>query len=89
MRRSPGSAPPRCSSTSTCRGSPGTETLDFIRAADPDVPVIAVTAESDPVAAVDLVDRGADDFLQKPVDRGRLVRALLAHARTARTVVAA
>jgi len=70
-------------------GLSGTETLDFIRAADPDLPVIAVTAESDPVAAVDLVDRGADDFLQKPVSRGRLVRALLAHARTARAVVVA
>lgn len=70
-------------------GLTGAETLDFIRTADPGVPVIAVTAESDPVAAVDLVDRGADDFLQKPVDRGRLVRALLAHARAPRAVVAA
>jgi DNA-binding response OmpR family regulator len=70
-------------------GLSGAETLDFIRTADPALPVVAVTAESDPVAAVDLVDRGADDFLKKPVDRGRLVRALLAHARTARTPVAA
>lgn len=70
-------------------GLSGAETLDFIRAADPDVPVVAVTAESDPVAAVDLVDRGADDFLQKPVTRERLVRALLAHARAADAPVAA
>ncbi len=70
-------------------GLSGAETLDFIRAADPGLPVVAVTAESDPVAAVDLVDRGADDFLQKPVSRGRLVRALLAHAGAARAVVAA
>ncbi len=70
-------------------GLSGAETIDFVRTADPDVPIIAVTAESDPVAAVDLVDRGADDFLKKPVDRGRLVRALLAHARAPHAVVAA
>ena len=61
-------------------GLTGAETLDFIKLAAPEVPVIAMTGESDPLAALDLVDRGADEFLLKPVSRTRLVRSLLATA---------
>ena len=61
-------------------GLSGAETLDFIRTVDTEVPVIALTGESDPVAALDLIDRGADEFLLKPVSQTRLVRSLLATA---------
>jgi FixJ family two-component response regulator len=59
-------------------GLTGAETLDFIRTADATVPVIAVTGERDPVAALDLVARGADEFLLKPVVPARLTRLLQA-----------
>ena len=61
-------------------GLSGAETLDFIRTVDGEVPVIALTGEADPVAALDLIDRGADEFLLKPVSQTRLVRSLLATA---------
>jgi FixJ family two-component response regulator len=60
-------------------GLSGVETLDFIRTVDLDVPVIAMTGECDPAIALDMVDRGADEFLLKPVSRTRLVRSLLAN----------
>jgi len=61
-------------------GLSGAETLDFIRTVDRLIPVIALTGEDDPDAALDLVDRGADEFLMKPVNQTRLVRSLLATA---------
>jgi len=66
-------------------GISGAETLDAIRRADAEVPVIALSAESDPGVVLDLVDRGAMDFLFKPVGRTRLVRSLLAIAGGAST----
>jgi DNA-binding NtrC family response regulator len=62
-------------------GMSGADTLDVIRSTRPDLPVIAMTGESDPSLAMDLIDRGASEFLPKPVHRGQLVRALLAAAR--------
>jgi len=59
-------------------GMGGAKTLDAIRATRPDVPVIAMTGESDPGIALDLIDRGASEFLLKPVTRNQLVRAVLA-----------
>ena len=61
-------------------GLSGAETLDFIRTVDRHVPVIAMTGDDDPVVALDLVDRGADEFLVKPVSRTCLVRSLLSAA---------
>jgi len=58
-------------------GMGGARTLDAIRAAHPDMPVIALTGESDPGVALDLIERGASEFLVKPVRRDQLVRALL------------
>ena len=70
-------------------GLSGAETLDFIRTVDGEVPVIALTGESDPVAALDLIDRGADEFLLKPVSRTLLVRSLLATALLDRALIPA
>ncbi len=61
-------------------GMCGATTLDAIRIALPNLPVIALTGESDPAFALDLVERGASEFLAKPVHRNQLVRALLAAA---------
>ena len=61
-------------------GMCGATTLDAIRVARPGLPVIALTGESDPAFALDLVERGASEFLAKPVGRNQLVRALLAAA---------
>ena len=61
-------------------GISGAETLDLIRGADAAVPVIALSAESDPGVVLDLVDRGAMEFLLKPVRRTCLIRSLLAIA---------
>ena len=61
-------------------GISGAETLDLIRGADATVPVIALSAESDPDVVLDLVDRGAMEFLLKPVRRTCLIRSLLAVA---------
>jgi CheY-like chemotaxis protein len=61
-------------------GMCGATTLDAIRVARPHLPVIALTAETDPAFALDLIERGASEFLAKPVRRNQLVRALLAAA---------
>jgi FixJ family two-component response regulator len=61
-------------------GISGVETLDFIRTVDLGIPVIAMTGETDPALALEMVDGGADEFLLKPVSRTRLVRSLVAHA---------
>jgi FixJ family two-component response regulator len=58
-------------------GLSGARTLDAIRVAHPDVPVIVLTGEHDPAVAFDLIERGASEFLTKPVHRSQLVRALL------------
>jgi FixJ family two-component response regulator len=68
-------------------GISGAETLDLIRAADAEVPVITLSAESDARAVLDLVERGASEFLLKPVLRTSLVSSLVAVARC-RPVVA-
>jgi DNA-binding NtrC family response regulator len=56
-------------------GMSGASTLDAIRATHPDVPVIAMTGESDPATAVDMIERGASEFLTKPVPRSQHCRA--------------
>jgi DNA-binding response OmpR family regulator len=48
-----------------------------------------MTADDDPRAAIDLIDRGADDFLRKPVTPGRLARTLQAVSGRVRLLVPA
>jgi FixJ family two-component response regulator len=61
-------------------GLSGAETLDLIRLGDAQVPVITLSGEDDPDVVLNLVDRGASEFLLKPVRRTNLVRSLLANA---------
>jgi DNA-binding response OmpR family regulator len=57
-------------------GLSGFATLDFIRTADGDLPVIALLAEEDRGHEADLLERGADEFLRRPLNRSRLLRAV-------------
>jgi DNA-binding response OmpR family regulator len=70
-------------------GLGGHATLDFVRTADPGLPVVAVTGARDGYRTLDLLDRGADEFLVKPVGRDRLLRALRAAMRPAACASAA
>jgi FixJ family two-component response regulator len=57
-----------------------TETVDAIRIANPKIPVIALTGETDAALALDLIERGASEFLSKPVHQTQLIKALLVAA---------
>src|SRR5690242_5504450 len=46
----------------------GAALLTKLRAQDPDLPVILVTASTDVTAAVSAMRAGADDYLTKPID---------------------
>jgi FixJ family two-component response regulator len=58
-------------------GMGGAATLDAIREAGSDIPVIVLSGEGTPAVQMDLIDRGATEFLVKPVRRTDLVRTLL------------
>ncbi len=66
------------------RGVSGTATLDMLRAAEPDLPVVAIAVARG--RAADLLLHGADEFLVKPVGREPLSRALAAALRPAGAV---
>jgi putative nucleotidyltransferase with HDIG domain len=50
----------------------GLKLLEHLRAADPDVPVVMVTALHDISTALDAVRRGAYDYILKPFERDQL-----------------
>jgi DNA-binding NtrC family response regulator len=58
-------------------GIGGAATLDRIRSHHRHLPVIVLTANKDVDTVVDLMRRGAYDFLPKPVDRTKLVTTLV------------
>jgi FixJ family two-component response regulator len=58
-------------------GISGGETLEAIRCSGSDIPIFVLSGESDPDVATDLIQRGATEFMTKPVRRTELVRALL------------
>jgi DNA-binding NtrC family response regulator len=60
----------RCGATS---GAEGLALLRAIRALDPELPVLAMTAFTSIPAAVELVKAGASDYLAKPWDDDKLV----------------
>jgi DNA-binding NtrC family response regulator len=69
----------------TTSGSEGLDMLSRIRAVDPDLPVVVMTAWGSVDLAVEAMRRGARDFIQKPWDNARLLTVLrtqveLAHA---------
>ena len=60
-------------------GMDGLALLERARALDPDLPVVLVTAHGSVPAAVNALQRGAVDFLEKPFDNDR-VRTTVARA---------
>lgn len=65
-------------SRDTTSGEEGLELLDRLRAAAPDLPVVAMTAWGKVPLAVEAMRRGAADFIEKPWDNARLVSVLRA-----------
>ena len=60
----------------TTSGSEGLDLLSKIRAADPSLPVVVMTAWGSVDLAVEAMRRGARDFIQKPWDNARLLAVL-------------
>jgi DNA-binding NtrC family response regulator len=60
----------------TTSGREGFELLDRIRAADPALPVLVMTAWSSVAGAVEAMRRGARDYVEKPWDDERLLAAV-------------
>jgi DNA-binding NtrC family response regulator len=60
----------------TTSGSEGLELLSKIRAVDPSLPVVVMTAWGSVDLAVEAMRRGARDFIQKPWDNARLLAIL-------------
>ena len=60
----------------TTSGSEGLDLLTRIRAADPTLPVVVMTAWGSVDLAVEAMRRGARDFIQKPWDNARLIAVL-------------
>src|SRR5215211_2816602 len=60
----------------TTSGSEGLDLLTRIRASDPALPVVVMTAWGSVDLAVEAMRRGARDFIQKPWDNARLLAVL-------------
>jgi len=60
----------------TTSGSEGLELLSRIRAIDPTLPVVVMTAWGSVDVAVEAMQRGARDFIQKPWENARLLAVL-------------
>lgn len=58
-------------------GWDGLETMQRLRAVLPALPVVLLTGHGDVPTAVHAIQLGADDFLQKPCDRGALLAAVV------------
>jgi DNA-binding NtrC family response regulator len=52
----------------------GVETVDYIKANAPSIPIMVVTGYPDAKLAVDLLQKGVKDFLVKPVEKSTLLR---------------
>ena len=60
----------------TTSGSEGLDLLTRVRASDPTLPVVVMTAWGSVDLAVEAMRRGARDFIQKPWDNARLIAVL-------------
>lgn len=60
----------------TTSGSEGLDLLSKLRAVDPSLPVVVMTAWGSVDLAVEAMRRGARDFIQKPWDNARLLAVL-------------
>jgi len=52
----------------------GVETVDYIKANAPSIPIMVVTGYPDAKLAVDLLQKGVKGFLVKPVEKSTLLR---------------
>lgn len=68
-------------------GKSGLELLDAIRAMDPDLPVVILTGHGDVPMAVQAMNAGAYDFLEKPCPPERLVETARRAAEKRRLVM--
>ena len=57
-------------------GMDGLEVLDRIRTGGPGLPVIIMSAHGDINDAVSAMKKGADDYVVKPFDPGRLIEVI-------------
>lgn len=55
---------------------PGFEVLAHLHTADPDLPVIVVSGQSEIETAVSAMQRGAYDYLAKPLEQARVIHTL-------------
>jgi len=67
-------------------GRTGAELLEAVRAANPEIPVVVMTAYGTVASAVEAMKRGATDYLSKPVDLDEL-EVLVARALERRALV--
>jgi DNA-binding NtrC family response regulator len=70
----------------TTGGQEGLELISKIRAQDPDIPIIVMTAWGTIDLAINSMKGGASDFVQKPWDNARVVQLVRAHAATCRAM---
>src|SRR6201988_2878075 len=70
----------------TTSGSEGLDLLSRIRAADPTLPVVVMTAWGTVDLAVEAMRRGARDFVQKPWENARLLPTLATQIALGRAV---
>jgi DNA-binding NtrC family response regulator len=70
----------------TTGGQEGMELISRIRAEDPDLPIIVMTAWGTIDLAINAMKGGASDFVQKPWDNTRVVQLVKAHAATCRAM---
>lgn len=77
LLRASADAPPDCVVTDVMMGTTGGfELAEQVKAADPAVAMIFMTAWPKTSAAVDAVRTGSVDYLEKPIDEERLFQAL-------------
>ena len=68
----------------TTSGREGLDLVPLVRAADPSLPIVAMTAWSTVPLAVAALRGGADDFLEKPWDNSRLLATVEAQVAAGR-----
>jgi sigma-B regulation protein RsbU (phosphoserine phosphatase) len=69
----------------TTSGREGLDLVPLVRAADPSLPIVAMTAWSTVPLAVAALRGGADDFVEKPWDNSRLLATVDAHVAAGRS----
>src|SRR4051794_8262697 len=65
-------------------GMSGLDLLPIVKARRPQLPVFMISAYGDEATTADALERGAKDYLTKPVDFGKLKRSIGAIAAAAR-----